>query len=571
MEFVNESGLEAAWIVGKINPPRFSLTAIVKGTFLLRPGETAMLAEEQLPLTGDKFEADDLSKPLRYPADFAPFKPRADALLVGTCHVPEGNPLTVARVTFQIGPRAKSLVVYGDREWTAGGLATDPAPFTVLPLSWERAYGGAAFERNPLGRGFELSVGGAAIDGHPLPNVEFSGRPLRLPADRVEPAGFNPIPDSWPQRAQKFGTFDDRYLKERWPWAPGNIDWGFFNAAPVDQQIEGYLRGDEELYMENLHPTTQHYRSRLPGLRVRCFLNELVRDRYGLREIPMRLDTSWVDMDAETLVLVWRGVVDLRSRNLIGIEHFFVLTEPLERLPNNVKQCAQLLEGALARREMQDDELEAEEPEELVDADEAQDQDEEPAAESASASPAGDGATLSSDAASDADPSSDAEASLPDATPPDDEPLNATPLDEAPLTAERVRELAAQHASFAGCDLSGLALAGVDLRGLDLREAILVNATLVGANLSGADLTGSVLTGANLRGATCTETIFAAADLTETWWTGADLSAAVLVGANLDEGEAAAGPDGWRESGGSRLRRGGPIGRDVSRREPQRG
>src|SRR3990167_8758975 len=102
MDFVNESGLEAAWIVNKIDPPAFSLTALVKGTFRLRAGEEALLAEEQITLTGDEFESEDPTKPLRYASDFAPFKPRTDVLLVGTCHSPNGRPVTNARVSLKI-------------------------------------------------------------------------------------------------------------------------------------------------------------------------------------------------------------------------------------------------------------------------------------------------------------------------------------------------------------------------------------------------------------------------------------------------------------------------------------
>jgi uncharacterized protein YjbI with pentapeptide repeats len=516
MDFLNESGLEAAWIVGKIKPPRFSLTAIVKGTFRLRPGETAVLAEEQLPLTGDRFEADDLSKPLRYPADFAPFKPRADAILVGTCHVPEGTPVAIARVTFQIGGRVKSVVVFGDREWTSDGSATDPAPFTALPLSWERAYGGPAFDRNPLGRGFVQPERREATDADRLPNIELADRRLRLRTDSVEPAGFSPIPDTWPQRVQKFGTFDDRYLKDRWPWSPLNMDWGFFNAAPEDQQIEAYLRGDEELYFENLHPEVPHYRSRLPALRVRCFLNELVRARYELREIPMCLDTAWIDMDAETLVLVWRGNLAVRSGKLIGTEHFLAAIEPMAQAPADLKQCSRLLEAALARREMEEEELESEE-EPAVEEPEEPDANEEPRGESPSAASASNGGNDTSDAV-------DAE---------DSGGEGAGPADEVPLSRERVLGMVAQQASFAGCDLSGLALAGLDLSGVDLREVILENVNLAQANLSHANLSGAILSGANLRETTCVGTILAGADLTEAWMTQADLSGADLRGADL--------------------------------------
>ena len=43
---------------------------------------------------------------------------------------------------------------------------------------------------------------------------------------------------------------------------------GHFNAAPREQQVKDYLKGDEWLAMENLHPEHAVYRCRLPGLRL---------------------------------------------------------------------------------------------------------------------------------------------------------------------------------------------------------------------------------------------------------------------------------------------------------------
>jgi uncharacterized protein YjbI with pentapeptide repeats len=547
MDFVNESGLEAAWIVGHINPPAPSLTALVKGTFRLRPGAAAVLAEEQARLTGDQFEADDPSKLLRYPSDFAPAKPRADVLLVGTCFAAR-EPVAAARVGMRLGAFAKVLVVYGDRQWTSNGVPTEPTPFSSMPLSWARTYGGLHFPRNPLGRGAQAE-GSAIVPGSDLPNIEYPDRPLRSP-DRGEAAGFGPIPDSWPQRLQKFGRFDDEYLKDRWPLPPRDMNWGFFNAAPEDQQLDGFVRGDEELYFENLHPAIPHYRSQLPGVRVRCFVNERQRAQYRLREIQMRLDTVWVDMDAETLVLVWRGHVELRSSTLIGSEHFFVFAEELSDPPRDEAQCLRLLEDALARREIVDDELDAEdEPEENEDEeDEGEEEEEEreeeaaaPRAERAQPSPLPLLAT-----APVAAPQTDAlsESDVPPAEPLDgvgqvEEGAGEAAADELPapdevaLTAARVLEMAAAHASFAGCDLSGLNLSGADLSGLDFRDAIMGSVCLVEAKLVQANLAGAMLAGANLRHANCAGASFAGADLTGAWLTGADLSSADLGGADL--------------------------------------
>ncbi len=511
MELINESGFEAAWIVGCISPPAFSLTAIVKGTFKLGHGKTAAIAEEQLPLTGDEFESGDPSKPLRYPFDFAPFKPRADALLVGTCYSPVDKPIEAVNVRFQIGPLAKSVVVYGDRYWNSDGDVTKPVPFTALPLTLEHAYGGPGFEPNPIGKGFKPIQHQDGTSVYPLPNIESPNNLLRSPQDNVEPTGFGPLPDTWPQRVKKFGTYDKQYLKDRWPWYPNNMDWCFFNTAQEDQQIEAYFQGDEELYFENIHPTITQYRSRLPGLRVRCFLNERVRAHQELREIPMHFDTLWVDMDTETLVLVWRGNIEVRTQRLIEVDHFLVVTEPLDRQPANNEQMGWLLNEALARNEEEDEELEPE--------DEPEDVDE-----------------LSEEFASEDEPGT---VVLWDTGEPDDtetevvEDTEDGSPDEIPLTVERVKKMVARRESFADCDLTGLILADLDLSGLDFREAILEDVVLARSNLFGANFTGATLASANLCEAKCNESVFAEADFTEAWMTRVDLSDADLTGADF--------------------------------------
>jgi uncharacterized protein YjbI with pentapeptide repeats len=511
MDFVNETGLEAAWIVSQIKPSAFLLAALVKGTFQLRPGEAAILADEQLPLTGDVFEAGDPARPLRYPFDFAPFKPRADVLLVGTCHAPGGVPAPVVEVSFQVGSLAKSLTVCGERHWAEQSEYTVPEPFVTLPLTWEAAYGGAGYDQNPLGKGFKQSDGANGTSLHLLPNIEVPGQPLRTSSDKTEPAGFGPIPDTWPQRLKKFGSFDAAYVKERWPGYPRNFDSGFFNTAPDDQQIAGYLTGDEVFTAGNLHPTLTVYRGRLPGLRIRAFLNE-VRATEQLREIPMRLDTLWLDMDAEQLVLVWRGHLPVSSEQLEEVSHLLVAREPTsQEPPGTIADYQLLLDDALARKEEEDEELEEEEEEEEA---EPEEEAEEPSTLSAASADAQEGTSEE----------------------PQEQEEQASDDEEA-LTEARVKEMIALRRSFAGCDLSDLALHRLDFSGLDLRGAILEGTTLAESNLSGADLSGAVLAGANLHGTTCTGTNFAEADFTEAWLVHADLTGANLTGADLTKAQ----------------------------------
>jgi hypothetical protein len=57
------------------------------------------------------------------------------------------------------------------------------------------------------------------------------------------------------------GTYDERYRKERAPALPLDFSYAFYNGAHPDLQVEGYLRGDEEIELTHV--------SREPVLRFR--------------------------------------------------------------------------------------------------------------------------------------------------------------------------------------------------------------------------------------------------------------------------------------------------------------
>lgn len=523
MDLVNESGLEVAWIVTKLQPPGHSLTVMVKGTFKLCHGKVVTRAEEQLAPTGDEFEEGNQAKTLRYPMDFAPFKPRADLLLIGRAYAEGGKPVAQLQASFQVGRFTKTLVVTGDRAWDENGRSGAALPFLSLPLTWEQAFGGETSSRNPVGKGAAEIVSEQGVRLHLLPNVEY---PDRLVTDRhqlAEPAGFGPIPEGWSQRLKKFGKIDGRYMKDRWPWYPENLDWAFFNAAPEDQQIEGYLRGDEEISFNHLHPTIAQFKSQLPGLRPRCIVNEQVRAHEELREVPLRLDTLWAEPDAEKLVLVWRGTSAVRTEKLLEINHLYVATESLTSAPAALSDFGPKLMDALARREADDEELELEdEPPDEDDGEGEQFDEIERVDTSAADSP-----TEAMPA-----PAVDQEPDEPELT---IEVEDETADQDETLTLEQVLDKLKRRESFEGCDFADLVLTDLDFSELNLREAIFDGAVLIRCNLCKTDLTEAVLTGANLREAKCAGASFIGADLTGAWLFQTDLTEANLSGADLSK------------------------------------
>ena len=271
MEIINDTALAVAYIPGRLAFPGHSLTIIVKGTFDLRPDQKATLSEEQPFPTGDEFYADDeeMRGGPRYASDFAYFKPCADLSLVGHCHAPPGTLASARQVAFQVGDVRDSLIVYGDRHWI-GPLASDPKPFSKMPLRYEFSYGGDGFGKNPVGRGYAKSMDEAGKSRRSLPNIMRPGEQMATPVSRLEPAGFGPLHRTWDQRNARLGSYKGEYLNSRWPWFAEDMDWRYFNASPEALQT-GFLRGDEKLTFENLHPQHAAYRCALPGARIRCF------------------------------------------------------------------------------------------------------------------------------------------------------------------------------------------------------------------------------------------------------------------------------------------------------------
>jgi hypothetical protein len=154
--------------------------------------------------------------------------PRADSVfevvLLGQAHAPGGRPCRRMRVSMAVGAARRELLVSGDRRWMQAAerrFPGEPDPFTLMPLTWARAFGGtSAVEidretivdlcdvRNPAGRGWDPAPDAEALcrrlkspEGYPrfdparlLPNVEHPECPVTAWDDAPEPACWAPVP-----------------------------------------------------------------------------------------------------------------------------------------------------------------------------------------------------------------------------------------------------------------------------------------------------------------------------------------------------------------------------------------
>ena len=114
--------------------------------------------------------------------------------------------------------------------------------------------------RNPVGRGICKDT--RTLVGQPAPNFEDPRAPISDPLKRPEPVGFGPVAPNWLPRSKLAGTYDERWQSERYPLLPPDFDPRFLNAAPDDQQLDGY-QPETELWLTDFTPARRE-RMRLP-------------------------------------------------------------------------------------------------------------------------------------------------------------------------------------------------------------------------------------------------------------------------------------------------------------------
>jgi hypothetical protein len=318
LELINATRMVAGYTMGMEPSGRELLVVVIKGTFVLpRTHEEGLrLAEEQLPLVmADTFTGEPgLSAPI-YEVDFAPRKKRVDVLLLGSAYAPEGRPATRVPVGLRVNGMTKSFAVVGNRRWQAGATgvsASAPEPFAVMPISYDRAFGGvdnrhedfekhAAYMRNPVGKGFHKHLRSEWVDGAPLPNTEELDRPVAQPDGDFAPMGYGPIGRAWEPRYRYAGTYDQNWLDEHFPFLPPDFDEQYYQAAPLDQQFPGPL-GGQEVAMVNLTPDGRRSFV-IPAFEAPVH----VFPKKGEREdLKATLDTIVLEPDLERFTVSWR-------------------------------------------------------------------------------------------------------------------------------------------------------------------------------------------------------------------------------------------------------------------------
>jgi hypothetical protein len=292
---------------------------IVKSTYEWDDEGKLSLTEDQPDLVvQDEYETEPQESSLRYVTDLVPFKPATDVLITGTARALNDKPVKEWVAGIVVASIKKGVRLVGPRHWQhktlIGWTLSEPEPCSSVQLCWENAWGGKLadpksekdiFWKNPLGKGFHRKVALDKDKIYSAPQIEDYAYPI-TDIDSVQvPVGFGPLDNFFQDRSSIAGTFDENWQKKTAPSLPQDMDMEFYNVAPRDQIVKGYLSGGETVRLTGLTPMSP-FEFTLPRHNM-CAV--VYYEPNGSDTLNMNLDTVAIDLDEQTVTMRWCSLV----------------------------------------------------------------------------------------------------------------------------------------------------------------------------------------------------------------------------------------------------------------------
>lgn len=317
LQLKNQTPFAADFAVFPNNRGIDTLFTVVKATLNIGPKWT--LSDTQIPVQHtDVYTGEPGESSIITPSDFHTGKACTDILMLGNAIALDNNPVYRMETAIRVGDIKKRIMVSGDRFWDAGRI-TSPEPFTQMPLCFERAFGGVAYQgkkiisqdpRNPVGVGYSDKKQKTDLDGTPLPNLEYPNDVICHQGDIIAPACFAPLAPNWEPRATYGGTYDEHWKTTRAPYLPDDYDLRFMNSASADQQYSGFLIGGEPVSIKGMHASGD-INLTLPQINLRNRIR-----KKGDYAPPFVLETLILNPNNLQLSMVWRSALECDKQAL---------------------------------------------------------------------------------------------------------------------------------------------------------------------------------------------------------------------------------------------------------------
>jgi len=295
--FPNEQGIDTLYV-------------IVKASFAI--GKQWSLTDHQIsPVQADEYWAEPESSSIKYASDIHIGKKSSDIVMIGSAFAPNGQSVQQLDVSLTVGKVSKTIRVFGDRQWQDGNIS-QPSPFQMMPMMYERAYGGQylvdetpySHDLNPVGLGF---VGGRSkmqINGLPLPNLEKADELITTIKDQPQPECFAAIAPYWLSRSRYAGTYDEKWQTNCAPFLPDDFNKQFCNVASPGLVYPDYLQGGEPVEITHMH-AQGNLKFNLPHVNLNCevnIANKVVKPMFNL-------ETLLLEPNDLSIAMVWRASV----------------------------------------------------------------------------------------------------------------------------------------------------------------------------------------------------------------------------------------------------------------------
>ena len=322
MKLVNNTPIPAKLTVSEIYgmKDRFGMI-VAKATYKFdNQGNVEIDTQEPFSLFADD-EKTDLGL---LPRDDFPRKDSVfEVILLGSAFAPRGKFTESMTVSLTVGKHKRKLFVFGDRQWIresiskGKALISKPKPFTSMPLTYERAFGGSCevfLDKdspvtvtdpiNRLGRGFDFESIAKGISeqfytakGYPifdktrwLPNVEHPDQLIKKWDDVPTPACWATVPMDTGIHAKrsmdisKININQDDPLGSDFPKSLPLTEGAFHRASP--EWIIDVPENGAQVILEGLTPEGI-IKFVLPSLRI--FVDYVVGERNGVRELAPQM------------------------------------------------------------------------------------------------------------------------------------------------------------------------------------------------------------------------------------------------------------------------------------------
>ncbi|BFM48674.1 DUF2169 domain-containing protein [Marinomonas sp. THO17] len=266
-------------------------------------------------------------------------KPHGEWLLAGSAYAVDAVPVRKMRVSVVLGKTKKILQVIGDRHWQGGlfDLASKPKAFTCMPLNYHRTYGAYDYADNPLGTGvIEEKYRDKESGVYWLPNLYLEKDSTKADKHVRSLACFAPLEITWPQRSCYQGSYDQDWLDHDHPGLPKDTQAKLFNAAPEDQQLQGFIQPGTVYSLQGLHSEYPRIDGALPDVKVRAFIRQQVDEALVFREVETAIDTVWFFPELLLGMAIYRGVTEVKDSDGLDIKQLMLACEGAHDKPRDM-------------------------------------------------------------------------------------------------------------------------------------------------------------------------------------------------------------------------------------------